>query len=367
MNAIDFFDSDELELPRSRDIDDFEGYIKGLFDGFLSKFGMLRSRDYITKQIRANKGKAEDVCGHLREAIAHAFRGLSHMAYREMSAAIRCARPHFGRLCTPQSIAGTPPMDQLYRVRVENDPCTGFQKPDMFHIPFEKRHLVARQRYSLPGLPCLYLGGSLYVCWEELGRPEFHRIHLARFRPSSGATLTVLGFGYRPGLMAAMINANQAKCQTKTKVADFAVAQAVCWPLLAACSIQRRHGNSPFIAEYIVPQLLLQWITHSSKHDGIRYFSANIDAYHDSPGLACNYVFPARDFAAKGHCARLRSKFEMSEPISWQLLAPTPMAAMQPVHGGSEVELAPGTRVKYVDTPFGQIEARGLHFPCTSF
>ena len=44
---------------------------------------------------------------------------------------------------------------------------------DLFHVPFEEREKLASQRYSIPGVPCLYLGSSAYVCWEELGRPEF--------------------------------------------------------------------------------------------------------------------------------------------------------------------------------------------------
>jgi hypothetical protein len=43
-------------------------------------------------------------------------------------------------------------------------------------IPFEKRHEVV-------ALPCLYLGGSLYICWVELGQSQLitaltHSCHL---------------------------------------------------------------------------------------------------------------------------------------------------------------------------------------------
>lgn len=31
---------------------------------------------------------------------------------------------------------------------------------ELFHIPFDKRHLVSAQRYSIPGYPALYLGGE---------------------------------------------------------------------------------------------------------------------------------------------------------------------------------------------------------------
>ena len=60
----------------------------------------------------------------------------------------------------------------MYKCR-ENNRLFHFTKDEMFHIPYDKRHLVGNQRYSLSGLPCLYLGGSSYICWEELGRKDF--------------------------------------------------------------------------------------------------------------------------------------------------------------------------------------------------
>ena len=43
---------------------------------------------------------------------------------------------------------------------------------EMFHIKYELRGKVQTQRCSFPGLPCLYLGCSSYVCWLELNRPQ---------------------------------------------------------------------------------------------------------------------------------------------------------------------------------------------------
>ena len=40
-----------------------------------------------------------------------------------------------------------------------------FNRKDMLHIPFNKRELVKTQRFSISGVPCLYLGATSYVCW----------------------------------------------------------------------------------------------------------------------------------------------------------------------------------------------------------
>lgn len=52
---------------------------------------------------------------------------------------------------------------RLFRVRKSERPLS--TRKDIFHIPFNQRHLVSAQRYSVAGLPCLYLGTSLYICW----------------------------------------------------------------------------------------------------------------------------------------------------------------------------------------------------------
>ena len=59
-----------------------------------------------------------------------------------------------------------------------------YKKEEMFHIPFNKRYLVGNQRFSISGLPCLYLGGSPYVCWEELGRPDFQKCNHSGYTTS---------------------------------------------------------------------------------------------------------------------------------------------------------------------------------------
>jgi hypothetical protein len=370
VDAISFFDSTEAELPKSRNVDDFVTYLDSMYQGYLGLFPALQTNDYVTQQILGNQAVINALCHTVLSAVRNYERGLPHLAFQDIVAGIQPIHVHFNRLCTPQNVAGTPPLREMYRIRVEPLGAS-FQRPDLYHIPFQLRHKVARQRYSLPGLPCLYLGGTLYIAWEEVGRPNLDATYYARFKPQNNAQITYLDFGYRPALMAAMIDANQAQCAVQSAMADFAVAQAVCWPLLAASSIKRRFADAPFIAEYIVPQLILQWITNSGVHDGIRYFSVRVDTYMDNPAMACNYVFPARQFAAAGHCATLRGTFELSEPLSWQIVErmamPPVLAAGMPVHGNSLIAMVPGHNMPYIHTPFGQIEAKSIGYPCATF
>ena len=61
----------------------------------------------------------------------------------------------------------------------------------MFHIGLNNRSLVDSQRYSFPGLPCLYLASSAYTCWMELGRPSFDSFQVAMFTPKDTAASVI--------------------------------------------------------------------------------------------------------------------------------------------------------------------------------
>lgn len=371
MDSIIFFNSDEAELPKSHNSGDFITFLEAIYKDYLQLFSTLKTTDYVTRQILLNKSIVSNLCDNILAAVKNYERGLPHLAFQDIDSGIKSVQVYFDKLCTPVNVAQTNALGELYRIRTEDNFGANFQRPDLFHIPFQLRHKVTRQRYSLPGLPCLYLGGSLYVSWEELGRPNFDTIYYARFKPQDEANITFLDFGYRPALMAAMIDAKQNLCVNQSDIADFAVAQAVCWPLLAASSIKRRFADEPFIAEYIVPQLILQWIINSEKHDGIRYFTVQVDTYMDNPTMLCNYVFPVKKINAIGHCPILREKFQMSAPLSWQYVErmdmPSILTNCTPVHGNSKVEFISGHSLPYIKTPFGKVEARSVGYPCASF
>lgn len=67
---------------------------------------------------------------------------------------------------------------QFFRARLSEN-VVEFSSEDMLHIPFNKRHIVKSERFSIPGLPCLYLGNSSYACWVEMGCPADHRFNVA--------------------------------------------------------------------------------------------------------------------------------------------------------------------------------------------
>ena len=148
-------------------------------------------------------------------------------------------------------------------------------------------------------------------------------------------------------------------------MADSAVAYANCWPLAAACSIEVLHPRSPFVPEYVVPQQVLQWVVSDSDYDGVMYFSSKCQGFTRWPATCANYAFPSRRRAPTGYCNALRAKFEMTEPMPWALLQHANLPYTDSTNWNSELELAPGLCVPYLQTEFGTIEGKLAAIECT--
>lgn len=85
------------------------------------------------------------------------------------------------------------------------------------------------------------------------------------------------------------------------------------YPLRAACSIAVEHPNSSFVEEYIIPQLLLQWVLEDGYFDGIRYESCSPSEEVKSLG-GHNIVLVTRNFDKEGYDFYLRRKIKVGEP-----------------------------------------------------
>ena len=210
------------------------------------------------------------------------------------------------------SVESIPFNRSFYRARSGNS--SRFTKRDLFHHAFENRGLVGTNRYSIPGLPALYLGDSTYVCWEELNQPSFHTLCFSRFETTE--TLRVIKIQRLSDYLI----------QLRTVVSNFhdrytyLTRYLALFPLSIACSIKTRSNNDTFKPEYIIPQLLLQYVTsEKEKIDGIMYPSTKVN-YEITQGLSLyNYVFPVKNIQSEGYCNRLTSVFKLTQPTSTDL------------------------------------------------
>ena len=205
------------------------------------------------------------------------------------------------------------PAQKFYRARLSPNQ-QHFQKDDFFHIPFEKRTDVSSQRYSFPGLPCLYVGTSKAVCFEELGCDErdaaVAEIRLHDDKPCRILDLTKI-FDTAPNRM---------------NISEQMHFEAL-FPLVFLCSTEietkeKENYKSPiFRPDYVIPQLLLEYILDKTTFDkspilGIKYYSVKEDFFSswlngDERRLAeiINVAIPARSDGSKGYCSILSELF----------------------------------------------------------
>lgn len=211
------------------------------------------------------------------------------------------------------------PHTSLYRAIVSD---RGINKiGEMFHIPFQKRYLVNNQRFSIAGVPCLYLSTSIYDCWQEMGKPDLNKLYISRLKCRSNDTqYNVLDISYS-------IEREYEYTKKLNSIFDDEPAEEtlraklIFWPVVMACSYQKKYPEGNFHSEYIIPHLLLQWIRSNKEHIvGIKYRSTNENKTNNSH-IGDNFVFPTEPKLKKnGYCDFLSNIFEISTPISWQLI-----------------------------------------------
>ncbi|EKY3086980.1 hypothetical protein RA970_000070 [Cronobacter dublinensis] len=205
----------------------------------------------------------------------------------------------------------------LFRVRKSDTAVKN--RDDIFHIPFSKRHLVNAQRYSVAGLPCLYLGSSLYVCWLEMDKPDFDKLYISSF-VSSEENYKILDFTSEILYSRFYSITNDDKMSYITKMSYICL-----MPLIYACSFAKINSNSSFTQEYIIPNLLMQWISRRNKSNivGIAYRSTRmLKTNHGDKSI--NVVLPPKvtyqQTLTKDFCPKLVKMFKLTPPVSWQVL-----------------------------------------------
>lgn len=201
----------------------------------------------------------------------------------------------------------------FYRVRISKN--SKLTKPkDLFHIPYDKRYLVSNERYSLAGHPCLYLASALQIAWQECGYPQ--QCYYSEFKYQRSGTpesewrfITFL----TPRQVATrwfVAKSDEDECK------KIAISYLMSYPLIFACSIVNLNGHSAFKQEFIVPQMLMQWVLRNyDAVKGVKYFSCyDTDSIRHYSGF--NVVMPAViKGKQKKYSKDLKEKFKVSKPV----------------------------------------------------
>lgn len=189
---------------------------------------------------------------------------------------------------------------QFFRARC-NDKIVDYKKEEMLHIPFSKRSIVKSERFSIPGLPCLYLGTTSYVCWLELGRPADHMFNVSPIMLDNTQRILNLAINFNDFCSA-------KECSEQKREILFQL-----FLLSLATSFKVREENRSFKSEYIISQLIML-ACMKMKLSGITYYSKQVDndifAYSIGVNLAlfatytqgkelseiCNHIFVSDSF-----------------------------------------------------------------------
>jgi hypothetical protein len=182
-----------------------------------------------------------------------------------------------------------------------------YSREDFLHIPFNKRGLVATQRFSIAGVPCMYFGASSYVCWLELGKPEDTEFTVSSYQIPK--KIKILNLAITQGLV------NGFSQQNQHSLIEF-------FPLVIATSFSVSEDNRQFKSEYIISQLIMQSLADIGI-DGVAYISKRIE--HNNPSIQTgNENFPSCVNLAipmKNDNKEVYSKFardiRLSEPINF--------------------------------------------------
>ncbi len=361
MNLHEFLSHRDVQLPLHSDWeDDFHGFLQKRLDRFCELITSLDAGS-VADTLRLHEPAIRKCCASISRSVHSSLDGRLHEAYSAFDTGIRQVLSelrHYTMTLEPEHLG------QLYRVRITQ--CPRLRREDLFHIPFEMRHKVPTDRYSIPGLPCLYLSGSLYTCWEEMGRPPFHELQAAAFWVKDGKSVKLLNFTKSPSRLLSWVKANDVAEPptgglTRQVLERQISASLVLWPLMASASVMVKHDDSPFKPEYLIPQMLLQWVTNNKDFDGICYFSTHVCVDSTGDALpACNLVFPPKVIRPSGRCEHLCSVFKMTEPYGWGLLKATHIGEVNPDYRvpNFDLELMEGVKGPYYDTEFAVIESK---------
>lgn len=293
--------------------------LESRFENFMDRIDKFKDEGVVESFFFKRKEEMRNVCRQIVEALDEYLTGSAGRAYSKIEGVFELPiiSEHLNYLVHDMTSYALSDKS-LYRVRYSESDLR--ERRELFHIPFDMRHRVGTQRYSIAGLPCLYLGTSLYVCWQEMGKPDLNKLFLSRFKVNRNCK--VLNFAYSlETLKYQGVEEFFIWDEDKNDV-NLNIAYVVFFPLLMACSYNRNYGKASFHVEYVIPNLLLQWISkEKSKVSGISYNSTKTKQLrHNKVGV--NFVFPpnTETTISKDFCPDLSSSFHLSKPVSWQVL-----------------------------------------------
>jgi len=309
MNTI-LYNDDFYSLPKDKFYNNFLDYVNTTLDLYLEKLDNYEGP--LSSTIKENKSKIEALCSALVKSIEVYLLGSPYKSFSILSPALNDLKDFF-LIPKPDKriLIASKNSKSFFRIR---ESFLKIRSPqEMFHIPFEFRHRIPTNRYSIPGIPCLYMSNTLHLCWEELGRKRIRNLYGSRIEFDNNS-LNLVNLEYTP---AKIVFLNQPVKDRKGETDFFFKESLITWPVSFVCSIKTKYQKASFKIEYIIPQLIMQWCKESPYLDGVSYFSTKgyPQTINEVPMNHINIALPAKTNQPDGLCPELSKKLRCTTPV----------------------------------------------------
>lgn len=283
------------------DPSDFRGVLQRALKEYMFVMDWMKKEGVLTEGNVAEVGRT---CNKLNEIVRSVYQGLHSKAFKQLSNLLWGSNKQpalGGSIMICKLSAREKPLYRMRRMENRRD----ISCKDLFHIPLSQRGIVNTNRYSAPGYPCLYLGTSIYACWEELGRPPMSQSMVARLRNNVDIYLLDL------------------RVPSHNQFSGHVIDYLRIFPLIIACSVKVKNSEATFKPEYAIPQLLMENVININVNrkmvnpiSGIYYTSVfkNDDFGFGIEKLE-NIAIPVqRPLSSKRYCRKLCEMFMLSKP-----------------------------------------------------
>jgi len=313
MNLLDALKKGVLNLPTEYgSTTTFTDFVNNTLSDYINFIKKI-NEGTIVKKLKSEIPAIETLCNSIIESFAKLYLGFPNQSYNSFAEGMNVVAPFVLKHAHTHPLSET---RVYFRARSSEKHLL---VNEMFHLPFDQRERATTQRFSIPGFPCLYLGSSSYVCWEELNRPAFENFYVSRFEIeglNSYLKLRTLDISQTPQRMMAMIEATLEVTKSVDNWDDLVIDYLVKWPLIFSATIKVRYGDRNFKPEYVIPQYLLIWARENGRIDAIKYFSVktHLNQKIDSSSF-WNVVIPVQESKNDGFCSTLFSIFKLTAPV----------------------------------------------------
>lgn len=307
-DLLDILSNEFFKFPLVNETEDnFKKCISINLDTYIEIIDTLTDRD--KKRIL---NKVIFLSNSIKDSLAEYYNGFPHKAFAKLAKGMDSVKSELKNVSQYYKLTNK----NFYRARLSEKEL---KREEMFHIPYEKRKLISNQRYSIAGFPCLYLGLTPYTCWEELDRPLPNNFAVSMVRLDE--KVKILNFAILPwevnqgAIYYAKTHFEEKRIESNYR--NVLKSYIKCLPIIMACSVKVKDRKAQFREEYIISQMITQWVRLQGDIDGIQYYSTKTATYsRRNSNLYKNIVIPTKETRSdKGYCRRLSELITLTDSV----------------------------------------------------